>query len=147
MRTRVEIIVTPGPTLKIAATGEGFSSITNVIDLRVRASPGGRFARIVTGTTAASSARSGISSVIRLEPSASGRPLKTFSAISCHESLASLADDCRGKLKDITIAKAVATAARTHMPIIGVSNYGFTDLFPFQLRKGGCSVSGIIFVK
>src|SRR6266853_787177 len=40
-------MVTPAPIRKVAATGAGFWSITRVIALTARASPGGRVARSV----------------------------------------------------------------------------------------------------
>ena len=75
-----------GPIVKVAATGAGFSSMTIVNALTRRASPGGRVARTVTGTIAASSARPGISIASRSVPSASGRPLKPDLARSGHGS-------------------------------------------------------------
>jgi hypothetical protein len=56
-RTRVEIINTPGSTVKLAATGAGFWSITSVMVFTTRVSPAGSVVRSVTGTIAASSAR------------------------------------------------------------------------------------------
>src|SRR5262245_50768182 len=136
-RTRVSMAVTPasGPTATVAATGAGLRSITSVTAFTDRGSPGARLSRRVTGTMAASSARTGMSMAMTPVPSASGRPSNTSRTRSGHGSGGSGA-----------AAKAAPAASAPAMHSIRTAVV-FMRSFPFQFGESGGGVARIILLE